>query len=220
MSGWPNTESDPAFIDRHIAGVIQCKVRPGQAHFVALLIEDPEHGSTCGLLLKHMYGIQAAADGWQQEYSQTPIDLGFRQGVASPCVFRHEARSLVTSVHGDDFTTAGAKPNLDWFEKELEARYELREGGRVGPGDEDDKEGRVLQRVVRWTNDGLEHGADPRQIERLIESQGLDDSCKTVVTPGLKPTKERMEEEKPLRSKLQTPYRADGARCNYVGWSC
>ena len=65
--------------------------------------------------------------------------------------------------------------------------------------------GRVLNQVVRWTNDGLEYEADPRQIERLIESQGLDDSCKTVVAPGLKPTKEQMAEEKPLKSKLQTP---------------
>ena len=62
-----------------------------------------------------MYGTQAAADGWQQEYSSTMIDLGFEQGVAFPCVFWHKARSLVCSVHGDDFTTTGAKPDLDWF---------------------------------------------------------------------------------------------------------
>ena len=155
---------------------------------MALPTEDPAHGSTCGILLKHMYGTQAAADGWQQEYSQTLIDLGFRPGVASSCVFRHEDRSLVTSVHGDDFIIAGAKPDLDWFESELEARYELRKGGRTGPGDQDDKEGRVLNQVARGTNDGLEYEADPRQIDCLIESQGLDGSCKTVVTPGLKPT--------------------------------
>ena len=59
------------------------------------------------------------------------------------------------SVHGDDFTTAGAKPDLDWFEKELEARYELRKVGRIGPGEHDDKVGRVLNRVVRWTTHGL-----------------------------------------------------------------
>ena len=74
----------------------------------------------------------------------------------------------------------------------------------------------MLNRVVRWVNDGLEYEADPRHIERLIESQGLDDSCKTVVTPGLKPTKEQMAQEKPLESKLQTPYRADGEK---VRWS-
>ena len=97
--------------------------------------------------------------------------------------------------------SAEAKPDLDWFESELEAKYELRKGDRIGPGDEDDKEGHVLNRIVRCTNDGVEYDADPRQIERLIESQGLNDSCKTVVTPGLKPTKEQVVEEKPSEGK-------------------
>ena len=193
------------------------KCDPRKPTFVALPTEDPDHRNTCGLLNKHMYGTQAAADGWQQEYSQTLIDMGFIQGVASPCVFRHAAHKLVMSVHGDDFTTGGAKPDLDWFELELEAKYELRKGGRIGPGDDDDKEGRILNRIVRWTAEGLEYEADPRQIERLVESQGLDDTCKSVVTPGLKNTKEQMELEKPLDEGMQTPYRADGARCNYVG---
>ena len=96
--------------------------------------------------------------------------------------------------NGDDFTTAGAKPDLDWFEKELEARYELRKGGRIGPGEREDKAGRVLNRVVRWTTHGLEYEADPHQIERLIESQGLDDSGKSTVTPGLKPTRSRWKQ--------------------------
>jgi hypothetical protein len=86
-----------------------------------------------------MYGTPAAADAWQQEFSSTMIELGFEQGVACPCVFWHKERSLVCSVHGHDFTTAGAKPDLDWFESELEAKYELRKGGRIGPGKSDDR---------------------------------------------------------------------------------
>ena len=193
------------------------KTDPDNPTYVAFPSEDPRHGSTCGLLLKHMYGTQAAADGWQQEYSQTMINMGFVQGVACPCVFWHKARSLVCSVHGDDFTTAGGKSDLDWFEGELESKYELRKGGRIGPGEHDDKEGRVLNRIVRWTDSGLEYEADPRQVERLIESQGLDDSCKSTVTPGLKATKEQLEAEAPLEPSAQTPYRANGARCNYIG---
>ena len=73
-----------------------------------------------------MYGTQAAADGWQQENSNGMIELGFRHGVLCPCVFWHEFRSLVSSVHFDDPTTAGAEPNLDWFESELEAKYDGR----------------------------------------------------------------------------------------------
>ena len=75
----------------------------------------------------------------------------------------------------------------------------------------------MISRVARWAKGGLEYEADPRQIECLIKSQGLDDSCKTMMTIWLKPTKEQMAEERLLEGKLQSPYRADGARYNDVG---
>ena len=75
----------------------------------------------------------------------------------------------------------------------------------------------MLNRIVRWTNDGLEYEADPRQAERLIESVGLDGGCKSVVTPGLKPTREQVDAEQDLHARDHTPYRGNGARCNYLG---
>ena len=87
----------------------------------------------------------------------------------------------------------------------------------MGPGKDDDKEGRVLNSIVRWTEDGLEYEADPRQAEKLIESMGLDSKCNSVVTPGLKNTKEQIEEEKDLDQGAHTPYRGNGARCNNIG---
>ena len=134
--------------------------------YVNLPQEDPDHKEKCGLLKKHMYGTRAAADGWQQEYAGFMRSIGFCQGVASPCVFVHEKRCLAASVHGDDFTTAGPKCELDWFEAQLEAKYELKKGGRLGPGVDDCKELTVLNRVIRWTDKGLEYEADPRQGER------------------------------------------------------
>ena len=71
----------------------------------------------------------------------------------------------MTSVHGDDFTTAGSKKDLDWFKQQLQSKYELKEGARLGAGDADDKSGRVLNRVVSWTPDGITYEADPRQHE-------------------------------------------------------
>ena len=76
--------------------------------YVQLPPEDKDSArGMCGLLLKHMYGTQAAADGWQQEYAGYMRELGFTQGAASPCVFVHSERNLAASVHGDDFTTCG-----------------------------------------------------------------------------------------------------------------
>ena len=60
-----------------------------------------------------MYGTQKAAEGWQEEYSCTLRELGFTQGRASPCLFYYKQRGLVTSVHGEDFTMAGPKDQLD-----------------------------------------------------------------------------------------------------------
>ena len=83
----------------------------------------------CGLLLKHMYGTQAEADGWQQEYSGFLKSIVFRQDEACPCLFYHEKRGLACSVHGDDFTTAGPKCELYVFEDQLDAKYKLKKGG-------------------------------------------------------------------------------------------
>ena len=75
--------------------------------------------------------------------------MGFAQGAASPCVFSHAVRGVIVSVHGDDFTAAGLKCELDWFEQQMRARYELTVGGRLGPGPEDDKEATVLKIIIK-----------------------------------------------------------------------
>ena len=99
-----------------------------RAHFNAVTSEEeptyvelpPEFGAkpgTCALLRRHMYGTRRAADGWQIESSSALRDMGFSQGSASACVFRHEGKQIVLSVHGDDFTASGPASSLDWFEK-------------------------------------------------------------------------------------------------------
>ena len=180
----------------------------------------PEHPGSwkdmCGLLKKHMYGTRAAADGWQQEYSGFMKSIGFEQGEASPCVFVHRARNLATSVHGDDFTTSGPKVELDWFEAKLESRYELRKGGRLGPGRNDSKEILVLNRAIRWTESGLEYEADPRQAERLLEGLGLDDKCNSTATPGLRALVEQLVDDKAVPVNEVTGFRGQAARANYL----
>ena len=93
------------------------------------------------------------------------VELGFVQGRSSPCQFRHPPRTLISAVQGDDSTTAGDKGDLDWFEAVLAKHYELTTQPRLGPGPGDAKEGLILKRVVRWTSEGFEYEADPRQAE-------------------------------------------------------
>ena len=184
--------------------------------YVALPAEDPDHGNKCGLLRRHMYGTRAAADGWQQEYSGFLKSIGFRQGEACPCLFYHDKKRLACSVHGDDFTTAGPKCELDKFEEQLEAKYELKKGGRLGPGASDCKELTVLNRVLRWTDEGIEYEADPRQAEKLLEGLSLDDGCKARATPGQKPLVDNLKSDKALSVEDHTMFRALAARANYL----
>ena len=88
------------------------KTDPNQPTYVDLPKEHPEHGKKVGLLKRHMYGTLGAADGWQEEYSCSLIELGFRQGLSSACVFNNEERQVVCAVHGDDFTFTGPADQL------------------------------------------------------------------------------------------------------------
>ena len=109
----------------------------------------------------------------------------FIRGGASSCVFRHVERDITTSVYGDDFTTTGAKDQLDWFRHALEKKYDLVKSAQLGPAETDGKEARILNRVVRWTAEGLEYEADPRQAEQLCRDLDLV-GAKSLGSPGCK----------------------------------
>ncbi len=134
-----------------VRAYFNAKTEESTPTYVELPPEEEGHGEQVALLLRHMYGTRRAADGWQQEYSTTLVELGFTQGLSSACVFVHSERDLVTNVHGDDFLTAGPKDSQDWFEAELRKRYELTAAPRLGPADEDAKESVILNMIIRWT---------------------------------------------------------------------
>ncbi len=184
--------------------------------FVELPAEDPDKAKgMCGELLVHLYGTRPAAEGWHDEYAGTLESLGFSMGAASACVFRHQSKRIITSAHGDDFTSSGPKVSLDWLRDQLKTKYELVEQARLGPGPQDDKEARVLNRVVRWTQQGLEYEADPRQGEKVVLDLGLE-GAKSVATPGVKATRDVVEADRELPESKHTAFRGVAARGNYL----
>ena len=184
--------------------------------YVELPDEDPlKSQGMCAQLRVHMYGTRAAAEGWHSEYSSTMESMGFMRGDASACVFRHPTKRLVASVHGDDFTVAGPKDLLDWMKSEMQKKYELTETGRIGPAPSDGKEVKVLNRVVRWTTEGLEYEGDPRQSERFVRDLKLE-GTKRVGTPGVKQVMEQIQQDKELPSAKHTAFRAATARGKYI----
>ena len=139
----------------------------------------------------------------------------FIQGVACPCIFCHSNWDIVCSVHGDDFTAVGPCDSLDKYEFALEQAYELKKGGRHGPGPKDDKEATCLNRIIRWESGGLEYEADPRQAEKLIEELQMV-GANSVVTPGVKPLPAQVDEDSPLDAQQHTTFRVLAARANYL----
>ena len=99
--------------------------------------------------------------------------LGAPRLCASANVFEHSERKISLSVHGDDLTATGPKDSLDWYEAAISTEYEVKIHPRMGPGRDDAKEMRVLNRVTTWHGDHIEYDADPWQAERLIEECGL-----------------------------------------------
>ena len=183
----------------------QQKDRENAPSFVELPAEDPDKGRLCGELLRHMYGTRPAADGWQEEYSTCLVRLGFVQGESSANVFHHLEKQIALSVHGDDLTATGPKDALDWYEAAIASEYEVKIHPRIGPGRQDAKEMRVLNRVITWHESHIEYEADPRQAERLVEECGLTGS-NPMGTPGSKSSFQEHEADKPLEAAMTTPF--------------
>ena len=75
----------------------------------------------------------------------------------------------------------------------------------------------MLNRVVRWTPQGLEMEADPRQGEKLLRDLKLDgEGVKTASSPGVRATQEQLSGDSALSGEKCTPYRAVVARANYL----
>ena len=71
-------------------------------------------------------------------------------------------------IHGDDFTLLGFEDDLNWFRDQISTRSEVKFKGRLGPGHDDEKAIRILNRVVYWTLDRIRYEPDQRHAEIII----------------------------------------------------
>ncbi len=94
-------------------------------------------------------------------------------------------------------------------------KHEVTVGPRLGPGPNDAKEARALNRVVRWTEHGVEYEADPRQTERLVSECGLT-GANPMATPGVRTTAAEIAADQELPKHLCTAFRSAAARGNYL----
>ena len=131
-----------------------------------------------------MYGTRDAALNWAMESGSALKEAGYKQGIANPCLFRHEEKDVTIMVHGDDFVAVGKEEDLQDTEKTLNQRYKLKVE-TLGNEEKDLKEMRVLNKVIRITSAGLELEADPRHAELVVKALGLE-GASISKTPGVK----------------------------------
>jgi hypothetical protein len=154
--------------------------------YVQLPEEDMEEGdeSRCGKLMTSMHGTRDAALNWALEYGETLKAAGYEQGRANPCLFQHRELNVSVMVHGDDFVAVGPDKHLDNIKKTLSDKYKIKIE-QLGHGGDKKPEIRILNKVVRMTDTGIELEADPRHAELVISELGLS-SARPSMVPGSK----------------------------------
>ena len=75
-------------------------------------------------------------------------------------------------VHGDDFDSVGPDQLLGEVRKTLEDKYKIKVE-MLGSGAEHVQEIRILNKVVRVMDKGIELEADPRHAELVVNELGL-----------------------------------------------
>ena len=119
-----------------------------------------------------MYGTRDAGAIWEATFTAKLVEMGFKQGAASPVCFFHERWGISLVVHGDDFTALGTDSALDKYEREIQKAFEVELRGRLGEEEKDCKEMKILNRILRVCKEGLRYEADPRHVELLAKRFG------------------------------------------------
>ena len=197
-----------------------------KAHFWAdarrrILVELPiETGvdtqKFVGLLKKSLYGTRDAPANWEATILRVMTLLGFVQGRSNSCLYFHPVRGIRVEVHGDDFTGLGAQDQLKWFATELGKHWTVENRGYLGPpGMPGTKQSiDILNRLVTWTERGIELEADPRHSELIIREMGCDGA--KVTTALVKERLEEVENSEPLEPSEVPRYRSVSMRLAYL----
>jgi hypothetical protein len=117
-------------------------------------------------------------------------------------------------VHGDDFVIEGSGEQLQWVRKLLEEKYIVKMRAVLGPEKDDAKIADILGRTVEWRENELWYEADPRHVEKMLESMDMRE-CNPCVSPGVKPTAEE-DDEIELDGDGVWHYRSVVARANFL----
>lgn len=172
---------------------------------------------TVGKLEASLYGTRDASANWQEEVNECMRAWGFPAGKCNPGTYIHKSKKIRCSAHGDDIACAGSAAELRWLKKKLRARFEIKVptvGADAAAGEV--KEARILNRIIRVTEDGWEYEADQRHAGLIVQETGAE-KASTLTHPGCG-EKKRLEEDASdeLVGAEATRFRAVAAIATYL----
>ena len=169
-------------------------------------------------LRRWLYGMRKAAAGWEEEYASKLIDEGFERGRGAPTVFHNKKSGVRLVVHGDDFTFAGVKKELQKMKVKMREWYDIKDRGTMGSDEDDIKTITILGRTLRWTPSGLEYEAGAEHMQKVLEAEGLDEGSKAAVSPAVRDDENKaLLDEQELCKEAHRGFRSMGATLNYLG---
>ena len=134
-----------------------------------------------GKLRKALYGTRPAAASWEDELRKGLVSCCLTVGTVSRCCFRNESCTVAGTVHGDDIFVAGPRQDVAKMGTTLKKSWETRDQ-MIGPRPDDQKELYILNRMLRWCQDGLVFAANLRHGGEVVDELGLSKS-KPVWSP-------------------------------------
>ena len=169
-----------------------------------------------GLLRKSLCGTRDAPANWEAAIKAVMMLIGFQQAKSNSCLYYHAEKQIRIEVRGDDFTGVGPKAELEWFAAELRKHWTIDVRGILGPPSMKNVDHSIviLNRLVTWTDKGIEMEADPRHVDLLLQEVGCEGS--KVTTPLIK---ERIEEaltSEELDEETSAMYRSASMRLAYL----
>ena len=185
--------------------------------------EGKHGGRACAKLNQTMYGTQDASKIWQDTYKALLTEKGFQTGISNAAVFRGN-KGEKALVHGDDFLILASQKCIDEFEGILRERFKLKKEWQIGFGENEQKSGRVLNRIISLETRPKKAVIEPdaRHAQLIVKELGLE-NAKAVETPAEKLSAERQlaDAKAPAVSKTEEKiYRSVTMRASYLAQDC
>ena len=151
--------------------------------------------------------MRGAAQGWETEFTEKLLSIGFTRGKSTPVVFYRESDETRLVVHGDDFTFLGYPEVLDEILKEMKTWWDIKLRAVMGDGITDDREVTILNRTLRWDGSALTLRADEKHVREILKEFDLTKESRGITIP-VDPDEAAAEDDSdPLEGKEITRFR-------------